>query len=291
MPKRPLMGILVKIEEAINRVLLLIGALIGRCISQITPTKIKLLIQKIQHKKVQMVAWIKNLPQYLKQNLPVFITFVKNKIASYQIKDKLQASYKNAMAKYNGDGQVTKIGRLKKVVLAPVLVVGQWLEGLSTAQSMMLLGFSAASVLAGISLIFSGQRLLGRQDDAQRSPASVEVEYDRPNYYKKETRFVTITSIRLPVYYPEINETKTVDIDMTATLSNRMSRMQVDKLEMQFRDHLISNLELIKADFSLTEEGKEIMRQKLFRELNDFMKSREIEGEVIEVKITYLLAN
>ncbi len=285
------MGILVKIEEAINRVLLLIGALIGRCISKITPSKIKLLTQKIFQKKDQILFWLKNLPQYLKQNLPIFFAYLKKKIASYQIKDKLQSSYKNAMTRYNGDGQVTKMGRLKKVFMAPVLVVGQWLEGLTTAQSMMLLGFSAASVLAGISLIFSGQRLLGRNESAFRSPASVEVDYERPDYYKKETRFVTITSIRLPVYYPEVNETKTVDIDMTATLSNRMSRMQVDKLEMQFRDHLISHLELIKADFSLTEEGKEIMRQKLLAELNDFMKEREIEGQVTEVKITYLLAN
>jgi hypothetical protein len=70
-----------------------------------------------------------------------------------------------------------------------------------------------------------------------------------------------------------------------------MSRMQVDKLELQFRDHLVLNLEPMVAAFPLEEEGKEILRQKLLSEMNEFMVSRDIEGQVLDVKIVYVLAN
>jgi flagellar basal body-associated protein FliL len=70
-----------------------------------------------------------------------------------------------------------------------------------------------------------------------------------------------------------------------------MSRIQVDKLELQFRDHLVLNLEPMMASFPLEEEGKEILRQKLLSEMNDFMESREIEGKVLDVKIVYVLGN
>jgi hypothetical protein len=53
----------------------------------------------------------------------------------------------------------------------------------------------------------------------------------------------------------------------------------------------VLNLEPMMASFPLEEEGKEILRQKLLSEMNDFMESREIEGKVLDVKIVYVLGN
>ena len=41
----------------------------------------------------------------------------------------------------------------------------------------------------------------------------------------------------------------------------------------------------------LVDEGKEILRQKLMQEINTFLKSRQIEGYVQDLKLTYILGN
>jgi len=67
--------------------------------------------------------------------------------------------------------------------------------------------------------------------------------------------------------------------------------MQLEKLEFQLRDHLILNVEPMLASFPLEEEGKQILREKLTMEINDFLSERKIVGEVKEIKLIYILAN
>ena len=74
-------------------------------------------------------------------------------------------------------------------------------------------------------------------------------------------------------------------------MSNRLSRMKLEKLEFQLRDHLVLNIEPMIAAFPLEDEGKEIIREKLTMEIHDFMKTHNIEGEVKDLKLVYILAN
>jgi hypothetical protein len=287
------MGLLEKIENFINRILLLLGERIAQFISKITPLKLKQIIASIQFIFSKISIYIKNIPSLIKQKIPLILAFLKKKAIALDIKGKIEKTHQLALEKYKTAKGQSKVSAFKKIFLAPFLIIGEWLNGLTTAQSVLLLTFSVSSILGAINVIFSGHRLLESRHGGARAPASVELEvsYDRPEYYKKQNRHVTITNVRLPVYYANLNEVKSIDIDFTATLSNRMSRMQVDKLELQFRDHLVLNLEPMVATFPLEEEGKEILRQKLLSEMNEFMKSREIEGEVLDIKIVYVLAN
>jgi flagellar basal body-associated protein FliL len=90
---------------------------------------------------------------------------------------------------------------------------------------------------------------------------------------------------------PKLNEIRSIDIDFSATMSSRMSRMKLAKMEFELRDHLILNVEPMVASFPLEEEGKEILRKKLTLEINDFMIANKIEGEVQEIKLIYILGN
>lgn len=287
------MGLLEKIENFINRILLLLGEKIFNFVLKITPPKIKMFISNLMALKLRFTTFIKSTPQLLKEKLPLLLAYLKKKASDFDIKGKISRTHQMALERYKTTQGQSKISALKKLFLSPFLILGEWLNGLTTAQSILLLSFTVSSILGAINIISSGHRLLESQNHGSRAPASVELEvsYDRPDYYKKETRHVTITNLRLPVYYANINEIKSVDVDFTATLSNRMSRLQVDKLELQFRDHLVLNLEPMMASFPLEEEGKEILRQKLLSEMNDFMESREIEGKVLDVKIVYVLGN
>lgn len=281
------MNFLTKIETAINFLLNKLGELLYKAI----PAPVKALLAKISMMYSWLVSFIKRLPM-------LAITFVKNSISkskstvsSVNWKQALAETYKKAMSELK-EKSPESAGKMGTVFLTPFLMIGQWLKGLSPAQSMLLLSFSCASILAVIGIGFSGHKLMHPETDQGRFPASTEeVEYERPDYYKKQTKHFDLTNLRLPVYVAQVNEIRSVDVDFTATLSNRNARMFLEKHEFHLRDHLILQLEPSVASFPLEEEGKEIIRRKLFSEINDFLKQNEIDGEVKELKITYVLAN
>lgn len=278
------MNFFAKIEQLINMLLLKFGELLYRLV----PAPVKRLIQKIQFRWQQLVLKFKSLPSHLKKWALNALQSAKKLVT---LKAVVTDVFKNATANFK-DKSIDRKTKFKKALLAPMLVVGQWLNGLTPVQSMMLLAFTGLSVLSAIGIGFSGKRMVDAQVNTLRMPASVEeVEYDRPGYYKKQHRHFEMTNFRLPVYFAQINQIKSVDIDFTATLSNRQAKKFLEKHEFHLRDHLILQVEPSVSSFPLEEEGKEIIRQKVLAEINDFLIQNEIIGEVTELKITYVLAN
>lgn len=286
-PKRVVMNLLEKFENFINFLLLRLGELIVKSI----PAPLKTLWRKIEGWLGWLAANFKQLPAITKKILITFIGDTKKSAVGFNYKAALQDTYKKAMsqAKETSPG----LGKLATLLLTPFLMLGQWMKGLSAAQALLLMSFSTGSVLAVIGIAFSGHKLANNHFDASRSPASVEeaVKYERPDYYKKQTRHFEVTNLRLPVYVAKVNEIRSVDIDFTATMTNRNARVFLEKHEFHLRDHLILQMEPSIASFPLEEEGKEIIRRKLLSEIDDFLKQNEVEGEVLELKITYVLAN
>jgi flagellar basal body-associated protein FliL len=281
------MNLLVKIENAINYLL----TRLGRMLSKLVPNSVTALLARISGLISGCLLWIKGLPAR-------GLVWAKNKLITlkallgYDFKGKLKASYAQALNHFEHHHPQMKITRLKKIILTPFFYLSSWLKGLSVTQTMLLLTFSAGSLLAGINIVFSGKRIMS-EVASSRAPASVEanVDYERPAYYKLETRHLGITNLRLPVYIGDVNELKSVDIDFTVTLSNRKLRQFISAHEWQLRDHFILQVEPLVATFPLEDEGKEILRQKLFDEMNIFIKNQGAEGKVEDLQLTYILAN
>lgn len=281
------MDLLVKIENAINFLLIKLTELMLKAV----PKSVRVFFSKFNHCWVQFLLHFKNLPALGKKWLLLFFQKTKSFIASVSFKEALKETYQTAITQYK-TRKASQVGKLKTFLLTPFLILGQWLQGLSVSQSMLLLTFSAASFLAVVGIGFSGKKLMSNNGEAERFPASAEeILYERPEYYKKSARHLEITNLRLPVYIPEVNEIRSVDIDFTATLSNRYSRAYLEKHEFHLRDHLILQMEPSVASFPLLDEGKQIIRQKLLMEINDFLKVNKIDGVVTDLKITYILAN
>jgi hypothetical protein len=276
------MDFLYKLENFLNALILKLGDKLLACV----PVKIRIFFETFDDRWAKFIAFLKALPTTIKGKLPGLKSYAKE----FDYKEKILAPLKEGLSKYNA-GQREKAGRLKVIFLAPFLIIGQWMKGLSTAQSLLLLFLSGASVLSGISIIASSSRLVS--NESGRAPASLEetVSYDRPDYYKKDSKHVTFTNLRLPVYLPEVNQIRSVDIDFTATMTTRESKLFLEKKEFQMRDHLILEMEPSVASFPLTEEGKEIIRQKLSTEIDVFLESHKITGHVEEIKVVYILAN
>lgn len=290
-----MMGLLEKLETFINNMLILLGDRFTRMCMKLLSPRVREVYTKIINWIVLAITWCKNLPSLLKKNGPALFTKIKSYFLTLNYKEKFQESYKAAIAQYKKSqaGSKKNVSEFKTLLLTPFLIMGQWVKGLSSAQTVLLLGFTAASILSVINMVFTGNRLMDQHKQETRSPASVEVEvaYDRPEYYKEQSRHLEIASLRLPVYVADINELRTIDIDFTATMSNRLSRMQLEKLEFQLRDHLVLNVEPMLASFPLEEEGKIIIREKMSLEIKKFMATHDIHGEVLEIKLIYILAN
>ncbi len=291
-PIGKVMDFLTKIENLINHLIIKLQELTVSFIKKRTPAKVKVILMKLQNAWLFCVINFKRLPQITKTWLIAFIAKTKANLLSYNYKAKLKETYDAAMAQYKLR-QPKNAGKFKAILYAPFMMMAQWLKGLSTAQSVLLLGFTAASFLAVCNIVFSGNRLLNQHLNEGRAPASIEDEiaYPRPVYYKKPTKHLEITSIRLPVYIPEVNELRSIDIDFVATLSNRSTRKWLEKKEFQLRDYLILHVEPLSASFPLEEEGKEIIRKKLLAEIDDFLILHQQDGHVTELKLTYILAN
>ncbi len=281
------MGILEKLETLING---LIFRLIELASARV-PQPIRNLVAKIVLIKNKLRDAVRSFPGTLKTLMLGLLVRIRALLAELNLKAVLQETYAKAKANYL-ERSSAPTSKLKRLFLFPALMIGQWLQGLSTGQALLLVCFSFASVFAVIGIGFSGQKLLGDKSKG-RAPANTEdeVTYERPVYYKKETRHVEVTNFRLPVHFADVNEVRSVDIDFTATVSNRYARNFLEKHEFQLRDHLVLHVEPSVATFPLEDEGKEIIRRKLLSEVNDFLKLRGIEGELEELKITYVLAN
>ena len=281
------MGLIEKLETLINNLIFKLLEFLWRLV----PSPIKKIVEKYKNLKERFISFIKNIPSLLKKYIPILINKAKTKISTTNFRPEIFDELKVILDEYTKNNK--NAGKFKKIIILPWIIASKWFEDLSTAQTLGMFIFSAASILAVIGIGFSGQKIANLQREASRMPASVEEEipYARPVYYKKQTRHVEISNLRLPVYFANINEVKSVDIDFVATTSNRETKMFLDKHDFQLRDHLILQVEPSVAAFPLEEEGKDIIRKKIIQEINDFLKTYEIDGSVSEVRITYVLAN
>lgn len=286
------MGLIEKLEILINKLLIALGDLLIRACLKLLPPPVIAFFNRLTTLWALIVLRVKTSPAYLKENLPLLIGKSKTLATNIDLKSTLSEASKLAKEKYSSGLKDSKIPAWKKTLLTPFILFGIWLKGLSSSQSLLLLVFTGASILSVINIAFSGNRIMTHQVES-RSPASVEEEitYDRPGYYKKQTRHMQITNLRLPVYFANTNDLRTIDIDFSATLSNRLARMKLEKLEFQLRDHLILNVEPMETAFPLEDEGKAILKEKLQKEIDEFLIRQKIEGSVKDVKIIYILAN
>jgi hypothetical protein len=222
---KKLMGLIERLETLINNLIFKLLEFLWRLV----PSPIKKIVEKYKNLKERFISFIKNIPSLLKKYIPILINKAKTKVSTTNFRPEIFDEIKVILDEYTKNNK--NAGKFKKIIILPWIIASKWFDDLSAAQTLGMLIFSAASILAVIGIGFSGQKIANLQREASRVPASVEEEvpYARPVYYKKQTRHVQISNLRLPVYFANINEVKSVDIDFVATTSNRETKMFLDK--------------------------------------------------------------
>ena len=153
---------------------------------------------------------------------------------------------------------------------------------------------SCVIVLAGWQIYEIGENLYFQIAQGGRKPAS-EFELKstlkrRPVYYKQETRHYEIKQMRIPVYIEAQNSVKIFEVDVTIEASNRFVKRFFSENENLIRDRMLSTTEPMVHNFPLSDEGKQVMKEKITHELDQFIKENEMEGDVTQIYFTSIVA-
>lgn len=193
-------------------------------------------------------------------------------------------------------------GNLKKKLIQLVVtllggVVYMWKMtwgNMSNATIATICSLGCVMILAGWQIYTIGDNLYLQIAHGGRKPAS-EFEQKstlkrRPVYYKQETRHYEIKQMRIPVYIEAQNSVKIFEVDVTIEASNRFVRRFFSENENLIRDRMLSTTEPMVHNFPLSDEGKQVMKEKITYELDQFIKENEMNGDVTQIYFTSIVA-
>ncbi len=122
---------------------------------------------------------------------------------------------------------------------------------------------------------------------------SVEIKQKlsgRPVYYRQAERMFKVEDINLQLFLEDTKRNKQIWIDFSILASNRNAINFLKDHEVELRDHLTTNVEPVLPQLPIEEEGRQIIKDKLRTEINDFLEKNHIEGKVLDIYLDYLMS-
>lgn len=294
-----------KFEDGVNSVLFIIQKKLLGLISLLTPAIVKKSKTRFQttlhHLKDRLKSFF--ISQCL--NIKIFFTV------------KLGQALKNALAKMKGGNFKEKLGLFKTKLQAVKIQVTDKkayskftiIQTIFTSNiekirlllknthpsTLMVIGGFLVLVPLTLALIGVESRKIymslfpptPQEDSHDRRPGQEET-VPRPFYYKGENKLYSLQKITLPIIFETERGTRNIRsifIDIWIETSNRYLVLYMGKKEHEVRDFLNSNFQPILLEFPLQEEGKQILRDKIRVELNNYLQIKKIRGKVLKVYI------
>lgn len=283
------MGFLEKIETLINNYLSKLFGFCFKILSMLVPGFVKKLFHKIGSLKHHIVEKISHLRS---KSHDVSAHGMAEKVKAFPLKEKILEIKAAVQEKIQEKKDAGALNKALILITFPITSLFKWMSHLSPVALLVLCFFTFGSFISTVVIFKTGKKISFDNDEAHRAPASVEEDkFVRPAYYKKQTRDFQINAVKIPIYYSDINEYRSVMVDLSILLSNRNSKNYLSENEQILRDHFIMHIEPTVASFNLESEGKEIIRHVIENETTAFLKDHEIEGEAQEVKIVYIMAH
>jgi flagellar basal body-associated protein FliL len=285
-----------KIEDFLNLILEKSFQLFILLLHKVLPPKFfetkNKIQQNIQDKKEFSILWIKSLKPKLLELKEKLIVWLKGKLEylkSLPWKKMLIDDPINYLNSMKGDDGFSK--KFAKILFHLFTKLNHFVQNLTPTQILGFVFIISTAFLGTVNVYVNSQSIINK-NGAARTPASAPEEevIKRPDYYKKGKKSVSLQTVVLPllVENKKAVRTLTVDFDMYAT--TRFAAKYLDKNESKVRDYLLMTMEPIDSNFPLnSEEGKEIIKQKIIHEINIFLKEQRVEGEIFEVRLIYVL--
>ncbi len=157
-------------------------------------------------------------------------------------------------------------------------------------QAKLLLYTSPLFVLGSMGIYWGVNEIL-QKEFPSRAPASYEQIDERPLYHLYKKKILKIENIKLPVYQENVAKMRSITIDFALKLTTRFSSYYISEYDYKLKDYFFTEVEPVISDFPIETEGKEILKEKIRDEVNQFLKDHNVEGEVEDVYILYIVGS
>lgn len=290
-----------KIEEKINAIIgKLLAAILGlfsKIIHKVIPQsffdKVKAVKNNSKEKTIQKLNSFKefNIRKYKELNQGKDKLFDKiNEVQNYPVKGKLTEKFilsKNYLITTPPKEQLKAINQ---GILAPFKKLTTKIKSLKSFNLKLAAPISIL-VFLGVYGIYIATIEIYKSEFPSREPASVQ-EYDyRPDYRLYNQKTLKILNVKVPIFVESVGEVDSITIDFSLRLSTRFSRHYLVEYEYKLKDYFFTGVEPVISDFPMQEEGKQVLKEKIEEEINNFLYDNNVEGFVEEVNILYMVGS
>ncbi|MBC7712172.1 MAG: hypothetical protein H7177_02470 [Rhizobacter sp.] len=113
----------------------------------------------------------------------------------------------------------------------------------------------------------------------------------RPKYFMQIERLYSMKDLNLQLFLEDTKRNRQVYIDFTGLASNRNVILFLNDHPSEIRDFLTMHVEPVIPQLPIEEEGRQIIKDKIKLELNQFLKDNGIEGKLQEIYVDYIMVS
>ncbi|MCO4754805.1 MAG: hypothetical protein KC478_10010 [Bacteriovoracaceae bacterium] len=161
---------------------------------------------------------------------------------------------------------------------------------LSSPQAMIAMG-ALMMISMGTYGIYVSSEKIYTQEWPTRAPASQDKYLERPDYLKYPKRTLKVFNVKIPIYVEDVRAISSVTVDFTVRTSTRFAKQYLEEYEYKLKDYFFMTTEPVISTFPLKHEGKSILKEKIQDELNVFLEENQVEGQVQEVDIIFIVGS
>jgi hypothetical protein len=124
-----------------------------------------------------------------------------------------------------------------------------------------------------------------------KSVEAKQVLEGRPKYFLQTEKLFAVKELNLQLFLEDTKRNRQIWIDFTALADNRNVILFLKDHDVEVRDYLNMHVEPVIPQLPIEEEGRQIIKDKVRFELNNFLKEAQIEGKILEIYVDYLIAS
>ncbi len=291
-----------KIEEKLNSLLEKILKKLSRFFVRIFHFIIlKKVFDKIEIKNKALKEWKTKKKQSLKAGVQTsYKNYLKKQEKFFQKIDSIQKyPFKEKIAEFKIKTRIyltttspkEHIHNIKNIVSPLLIKLKNKLLNINKAQVGMTFVLIFFIALGSYS-IYLGSTDIYQHEYPNRGIASTEQAYDyRPEYRQYADRTLKIQNIKVPIYTERLGEIDSITVDFSLRLSTKFSKYYLEEYEYKLKDYFFTTVEPILSGFLINEEGKEVLKEKIIIEIDNFLKENNVEGHVDDVNILYIVGS
>ncbi|MBC75591.1 MAG: hypothetical protein CME64_06205 [Halobacteriovoraceae bacterium] len=179
---------------------------------------------------------------------------------------------------------------ISKFVAKQVEKVAVVLKKLTSTQA-LIAEAALMMIMLGTYGVYVSSEKIYKKEYATRAPASQEEYLYRPDYLKYEKRTLKVFNVKVPIFVESLKAVSSVTVDFTVRTDTRFAKTYLQEYEYKLIDHFFMTTQPVISSFPLQHEGKSILKQKIKDELNIFLDKNNVEGDVKEVEIIFIVGS